>query len=247
MPKITRYIRAINPISIFLKKFFELTYHKTREGRFLIVNTSPIIIPRISRQHSSKRYPIPFDIHHFLVQIGWEFIDDIIWVKPEASVKNRIGGFMQHRKPLGYKPNTVTEYLMVYRKQTAKLLDWNMRQYDKIVVENSKVKGDFESTNAWRIDPTFNKVHPAVFPVELCEKVIGYYSYEGDIVFDPFAGSGTFGRTAKNMRRFFFLTEREAKYFDYMKSRFEIEENSLFQERKTRFLGLSKFNHTIKK
>ena len=143
----------------FLEEVFQLTYNKTKEGRFLIVNTSPIIIPRISRQHSSKRYPIPFDIHHFLSEMGWEFIDDIVWVKPEASVKNRVGGFMQHRKPLGYKPNSITEYLMVYRKQTSKLLDWNIRQYDQKIVEESKVKGEYESNNVWHIDPTFNKVH----------------------------------------------------------------------------------------
>lgn len=229
----------------FLEEVFQLTYNKTKEGRFLIVNTSPIIIPRISRQHSSKRYPIPFDIHHFLVQMGWEFIDDIVWIKPEASVKNRVGGFMQHRKPLGYKPNAVTEYLMVYRKQTSKLLDWNIRQYDRETVEESKVKGEFESTNAWHIDPTFNKVHSAVFPIELCKRVIEYYSYKGDLVFDPFGGSGTFGRTAKSMDRYFFLTEQEPKYFEYMKTQFKSD--SLFKERKTQFLSLKEFKKTINK
>lgn len=114
----------------FLEKVFIETHRITKEGRFLIVNTSPVIIPRISRSHSSKRYPIPFDLHPYLIKNGWEFIDDIVWLKPEACVKNRIGGFMQHRKPLAYKPNSVTEYLMVYRKSTEKLLDWNMRSYD---------------------------------------------------------------------------------------------------------------------
>jgi len=59
----------------FLEEVFKLTFDKTKEGRFLIVNTSPVIVPRISRQYASKRYPIPFDIHHFLVEMGWEFID----------------------------------------------------------------------------------------------------------------------------------------------------------------------------
>ncbi len=229
----------------FLKEVFQLTSDKTKEGRFLIVNTSPIIIPRISRQHSSKRYPIPFDLHHLLVQMDWEFIDDIVWIKPEASVKNRVGGFMQHRKPLGYKPNTVTEYLMVYRKQTSKLLDWNIRQYDRETMQESKVEGEFESTNAWHIDPTFNKVHSAVFPADLCEKVIKYYSYKGDLVFDPFAGSGTFGRAARTMNRYFFLAEQEPKYFAYMKKHFK--KHSLFDKRETCFLSLSEFKKTIGK
>ena len=102
----------------FLENVFKETYRITKEGRFLIVNTSPVIVPRVSRAHSSKRYPIPFDLHSILIKMGWEFIDDIVWMKPEYSVKNRIGGFQQHRKPLAYKPNSVTEYLMVYRKKT---------------------------------------------------------------------------------------------------------------------------------
>lgn len=229
----------------FLKKVFEATHRITKEGRFLIVNTSPIIIPRVSRQHASRRYPIPFDLHPYLVKMGWEFIDDIIWLKPESSVKNRIGGFMQHRKPLGYKPNSVTEYLMVYRKQTTKLLDWNIRSYPSKTVEQSKVEDGYETTNVWKIDPTFDKVHSAVFPIQLCKRVIQYYSYKGDLVFDPFAGSGTVGRTAKSLDRFFFLTEKDQAYFEYMKSKTK-QSSSLFTEKQTRFLALNDFIETVK-
>lgn len=228
----------------FLDEVFRETHRITKEGRFLIVNTSPIIIPRVSRSHSSKRYGIPFDLHPYLVNNGWEFIDDIIWLKPEASVKNRIGGFMQHRKPLGYKPNAVTEYLMVYRKQTEKLLDWNMRSYKQTTVEESKVADGYETTNVWKIDPSFDKVHSAIFPVELCKRVIQYYSYKGDLVFDPFGGSGTVGRTAKALDRLFFLTEKEPNYFEYMKSKSKSQ--SIFNELKTKFLTLEQFKEITK-
>jgi DNA modification methylase len=224
----------------FLAKVFKETHRTTKEGRFLIVNTSPIIIPRVSRAHSSKRYPIPFDLHSFLVKEGWEFIDDIVWLKPEYSVKNRIGGFMQHRKPLAYKPNSTTEYLMVYRKQTEKLLDWNIKNYDYTTVEESKVADGYETTNVWKIDPSFDKVHSAIFPVELCKRVIQYYSYKGDLVFDPFAGSGTVGRTAKMLGRNFFLTEQESTYFEYMQAK--AKPNGIFQERQTQFLTLEEFS-----
>lgn len=227
----------------FLAEVFKEVHRITKEGRFLIVNTSPIIIPRISRSHSSKRYPIPFDIHSYLMEMGWEFIDDIVWLKPEASVKNRIGGFMQHRKPLAYKPNSVTEYLMVYRKSTEKLLDWNMREYDFKTVQESKVADGFESTNVWKIDPCFDKVHSAVFPVELCKRVIQYYSFKGDLVFDPFGGSGTMGRTAKSLDRYFLLTEKDENYFHYMQSK---KSKNLFDDRDTKFLTINEFKETIK-
>jgi DNA modification methylase len=226
----------------FLAEVFREVYRITKEGRFLIVNTSPIIIPRISRAHSSKRYPIPFDIHSYLIEMGWEFIDDIIWLKPEASVKNRIGGFMQHRKPLGYKPNCVTEYLMVYRKSTEKLLDWNIRAYDYKTVQESKVADGYETSNVWKIDPCFDKIHSAVFPVELCKRVIQYYSFKNDLVFDPFGGSGTMGRTAKNLGRNFFLTEKDKTYFEYMKSK---KTKEIFEEKETKFLTLTEFKEWI--
>jgi len=210
----------------FLTEVFREVHRVTKEGRFFILNTSPIIIPRISRKYASKRYPIPYDIHNFIMDMDWDFLDDIIWLKPEASVKNRNAGFLQHRKPLAYKPNPVTEMLMVYRKKTPKLIDWNIHQYDDSIIENSKVMGNYETTNVWRIDPTFDKNHSAVFPIELCNRVIKYYSMVGDLVFDPFAGSGTLGKSAINLNRKFFLTEIENKYFEAMKKDLLNEDNN---------------------
>ncbi len=222
----------------FLTQVFCEVHRITKEGRFLIVNTSPVIVPRVSRAHSSKRYPIPFDLHARLVQNGWEFIDDIIWLKPESSVKNRNAGFLQHRKPLGYKPNPTTEYLMVYRKQTDKLLDWNMRAYAWDTIQASRIQGEYETSNVWKIDPTFDRVHSAVFPLELCNRVIKFYSYKGDLVFDPFAGSGTLGKAARNLQRYFFLTEQEKKYVERMKQ--DLVEKDLFGN-ETRFSTLEQF------
>ncbi len=173
----------------FLREVFKEVHRITKEGRFFILNTSPIIIPRVSRQHSSKRYPILFDIHPFLIEMGWEFIDDIVWAKPEFSAKDRNSSFRQHRKPLAYKPTAVTEYLMGYRKKTHKLIDWNIRQYDYKTVQESKVFGEIDQINTWNIDPTFDKTHTAVFPLELCLRVLKYYSFKNDLVFDPFGDS----------------------------------------------------------
>jgi len=225
----------------FLEKVFKEVHRITKEGRFFILNTSPIIIPRISRQHASKRYPIPYDIHPFLIKMGWEFIDDIVWVKPEASVKNRNAGFLQHRKPLAYKPNAVTEMLMVYRKKTDKLIDWNIRQYSWDIINKSKVLEEYETTNVWRIDPTFDKVHTAVFPLELCNRVIKFYSFVGDLIFDPFAGSGTLGRAALSLNRNFFLTEKEAKYIDRIKEELNKCGNLFNQSGQPRFVNLDQF------
>ena len=211
----------------FLTKVFKQVYRITKEGRFFVLNTSPIIIPRVGRKYSSKRYPIPYDIHHYLVKMGWEFIDDIIWVKPEPSAKNRVAGFNQHRKPLAYKPNCISESVMVYRKQSDKLIDWNLKQYSEETIHDSKVEDGFETSNVWYIDPTFNKTHSAVFPKSLCDRVIKYYSLKGDLVFDPFAGSGSVAVSALQNDRHFLLTECDERYFKLMKEKLG---NDLFSE-----------------
>lgn len=235
--------KSYNEYLNFLTEVFREVLRITKEGRFFILNTSPVIIPRVGRKYSSKRYAIPFDIHSRLLEMGWEFIDDIIWLKPEGSSKNRVGGFIQHRKPLAYKPNLVTEYLMVYRKKTNKLIDWNIKQYDKDVIEESKVKESFTTSNVWEIHPSNDKIHTAVFPEELCDNVIKLYSYKGDLVFDPFAGSGTFGKSAMKLSRYFFLTEIHKEYIGRIREK--VRNITLTTNKIPKILNISEFEKTI--
>jgi len=50
----------------------------------------------------------------------------------------------------------------------------------------------------------------------LAEKVIRYYSFKGDVVLDPFAGSGTVGNAASGLRRRFVLFDNNPEYIDIM-------------------------------
>jgi len=120
---------------------------------------------------------------------------------------------------LQYKPVPVTEYILVYRKRTEHLIDWSIRNHpDQQLVEQSRIGDDYEHTNIWRITPAHDKRHPAIFPVELAEKVITYYSFKGDVVLDPFAGIGTVGEAASKLGRRFVLIEKEAKYVDIIRN-----------------------------
>lgn len=204
----------------FLRKVVVRCHAILSEGRFFIINASPVLIRRTSRNNSSKRIPIPFDIHRIMDTTDFEFIDDIIWVKPEGAGWNTGRGrrFAADRQPLQYKPVPVTEYVLVYRKKTNKLIDWNIRKHhNKRLVESSKIKGQYDITNVWHIPPGHHKNHPAIFPDELIRRLIKYYSFEDDLVLDPFAGSGTVGRVAIEMERRFLLIENNSQYFKVMK------------------------------
>lgn len=232
----------------FLSNLFKEIHRVTKEGRFFVLNSSPIIIPRVGRKYSSTRYPIPYDLHKEIVDNGWEFVDDILWSKNEASVMNRNGGFFQHRKPLTYKPNARTECIMVYRKKTNKLLDWNIDQYPEKIINESRVIGKYESSNVWEINPVSDKKHSAVFPEELCNRIVSFYSFVGDLVFDPFAGRGTLGRSAIKLKRKYFMTEIDEKYFETMKDYLLLSESDLknFNVDNQQFVDIKKFKN-IKK
>lgn len=187
------------------------------DGRFILINVSPVITKRAGREFESIRYPIHFDFHKILIEAGFYFIDEIIWIKPEYSVPNRIAGYLQTKKPLSYKPNCITESIMVYRKNSPFLLDKNIKAHTKLCNKNIKNDEQIDSTNCWYISPKSDKNHPAVFPSELCEKVLKYYSFENDIVCDPFAGSGTFGKVAIKMNRMPLLCEQNKEYCNILK------------------------------
>ncbi|MBR1485683.1 MAG: site-specific DNA-methyltransferase, partial [Synergistaceae bacterium] len=198
-----------------MKDIFIACNRVLEEGRFFIVNVSPVITKRAGREFESIRYPIHYDFHKILIESGFYFIDEIIWIKPEPSVPDRVSGYKQTRKPLSYKPNCITESIMVYRKNCSFLLDKNMKRYsDYEKIENEEI----DTSNCWYIAPKYDKNHPAVFPEELCRRILKYYSFENDVVLDPFAGSGTLGRVARKMNRIPVMCEINNDYVEIIES-----------------------------
>ena len=115
---------------IWLKQVFTLCFSVLKEGRFCCVNISNIIIPRENRNSESKRITLAFHFVSIMEQIGFKFIEDIIWEKPSGSVFNRNGRFFQDRQPLQYKPNCVNEYIFVFQKPCKTLIDKIMFYYE---------------------------------------------------------------------------------------------------------------------
>jgi DNA modification methylase len=204
-----------------IRKIIHQSHRVLNEGRFFVMNISPVLIRRASRNEASKRIAVPFDFHRLFIEEGFEFIDDIHWVKPEGAgwATGRGRRFAADRNPLQYKPVPVTEYIMVYRKKTDKLIDWLIRKHpDQDLVAESKIKDGYETTNLWKIHPSYNKKHPAVFPLELAEKVIQYYSFKNDVILDPFGGTGTTGKAAVKNGRRFVLFEQDEEYMKLIKN-----------------------------
>lgn len=101
------------------------------------------------------------------------------------------------------------------------------RQYEPILYgwpEGAKRRwcGARDQGDVWLIDrPTKNELHPTMKPVSLVERAIRNSSRKGDLVFDPFGGSGTTLIAAETTGRKAALLELDPKYIDVIVQRWE--------------------------
>ena len=107
------------------------------------------------------------------------------------------------------------------------------RQKDGTLKRKIKEKGreTKDASNVWEFAVGGNLTgHPAVFPEQLANDHIISWSNEGDIIYDPFAGSGTTGKMAILNKRKCIMSEISAEYCEIIKKRLEpiINERTLF-------------------
>jgi site-specific DNA-methyltransferase (adenine-specific) len=162
----------------------------------------------------SKLYPVPFDTVSRLVESGWEFHQDIIWHKCTAGVK-RAGVSIQKPYPGYFYPNIMNEYILIFRKPGPRL--YENRSEDEKEAARYPIDRLFTmdiANNLWHIAPVPPNIieHPAPFPEEIPYRLIRLYSYPGDLVLDPFAGSGQTLKVAYHLGRRYVGYEIIEKY-----------------------------------
>lgn len=134
-------------------------------------------------------------LHAFIIQqmleIGYLMRGEILWDKgASASASTAWGSWMSAANPV---LRDVHEYILVFSKGSFK------RKRGKKV--NTIAKQDFLlwTRSVWSFPAVSAKKvgHPAPFPQELPHRLIQLYTFLGDVVLDPFAGSGTTCLAAK--------------------------------------------------
>ena len=91
----------------------------------------------------------------------------------------------------------------------------NGRTHKVFNINDKKVK-----SNVWEIAVAKNKTnHPAVFPEQLAYDHILSWSNEGDLVLDPFVGSGTTGIACAKLNRNFIGIDKVKEYVELSQSR----------------------------
>lgn len=146
-----------------------------------------------------KIIPIRTEIIKFCETIGFDYMGAVIWQK--VTTCNTTGGATVMGS-FPYPRNGILkldyEFILIFKKQgAAKPVSREIREKSKMTTEewNQYFSGH------WNFAGEKQDKHLAMFPEELPKRLIKMFTFAGDIVLDPFLGSGTTTLAAKNLSR----------------------------------------------
>ena len=182
--------------------------------------------------------PLHSDIAVSCRKIGFDNLNPILWHKIsnasyEANTNSSILG-----KP--YEPNAIIkndmEYILMERKPGG------YRKPTEKQREESRIdKEDFQNwfSQIWEMPGASTRNgHPAPFPLELATRLVKMFSFVGDVVLDPFSGSGTTMLAAINTNRNSIGVETEEYYCKSTIQRLDNNRN-LFSMYKVTYIDLT--------
>jgi modification methylase len=182
----------------------------------------PMLKRDMNTHHNRHIFDIDADIQHSILQGSGLFLyNTYIWNRVNSSRPLMFGSYPY--PPNFYGQNT-SEFITIYVK------DGKPEKRDGVVKDSSKLtKEEWVSftKDIWDI-PIPNKkdlaygVHPAIMPAEIPYRLIRLFSFKGDVVLDPFAGSGTTLKVAKENGRSYIGYEIVRKYRDLINQRLDI-------------------------
>lgn len=142
--------------------------------------------------------PLSDFISHIMLEIGFLMRGEIIWFKGAgAGVSMAWGSWMSASNPV---LRDTHEYILVFSKGSFSRKKPNNK-------ENTISRDQFMeyTKSVWEMNPESAKKigHPAPFPIDLPYRLIQLYTFKGDIVLDPFIGSGSTAIAATKSSRIY--------------------------------------------
>lgn len=166
--------------------------------------------------------PLNAYITRQMVDLGMLMRGEIIWDKgASVGVSTAWGSFARASNPV---LRDLHEYIMVFSKESFALESErnNSGISNKDFVNWTRSIWEFPTESAARVG------HPSPFPEELPRRLILLYTNEGDLVLDPFIGSGTTATAAKKLARHYIGYDISERYCQIARERIDSLKVPLF-------------------
>jgi len=207
-------------------KVWRQCYEKLRPGGRMVVVVGDVLRSR-SEHGRHCVVPLHATIQEHCIDIGFDNLAPIIWYKignasleaggnarflgkpyePGAVIKNDIEYILLFRKPGGYRSPSIEERILSVIEA-----DEHQKMFRQLWDD---IQGEPQTD------------HPAPYPAELAERLIRMFSFAGDTVLDPFAGTGSTAVAASRCGRNSISVELEETYVDIAEERIKKERGTL--------------------
>jgi site-specific DNA-methyltransferase (adenine-specific) len=185
-----------------------------------------------------KVIPIRTEITKFCETVGFDYMGAVIWQK--VTTCNTTGG-ATIMGSFPYPRNGILkldyEFILIFKKHgTAPTVSKEIKEQSRLTTEewNQFFAGH------WNIPGEKQDDHLAMFPEEIPRRLIRMFSFAGDLVLDPFLGSGTASLAAKNLGRNSVGYEINPDYVQIIREKTGMDKAGLFRDARFELLTQEK-------
>jgi len=187
-----------------MKEFCGELYRVLAPGRVACFVTDDMLV-------KGEKFPVVADTTRSMLDAGFRYRDRISWIKPKGYVRisRRSGVMLQHPYPMYYYPDNIQESILVFQKgkfDYSYVRNLPVETREKSRIDLDKYNGEDWYLTVWNITnvlPLGKRLEKgiAAFPEEIPRRLVKLFSYYGETVLDPFLGSGTTAKVAKDLGR----------------------------------------------
>tara|TARA_R110000744_G_scaffold376845_1_gene491384 strand:+ start:124 stop:897 length:774 start_codon:yes stop_codon:yes gene_type:complete len=218
-------LRTYNGYSFDFESVAKELYRTTKDGGVVVWNVSDST-DKGSESGSSFKQAL------FFMQCGFKLHDTMIWVKDGGGAVGSNKCYTQNFEYMFvFAKGTINTFNLIYDKPNKSFgkdksgVGRRTKEGEHKIEKRKPSKEFSRRNNYWYIAPQKGE-HPAVFPDKLANDHIISWSNEGDLVYDPFTGSGTTAKMAIVNNRRYVGSEMSKEYCEIAKER--INKHDLF-------------------